>query len=48
MNRYYNPVRTVEGDGCLSRLPEVLAEMALPEKRAGRGLRNGKFGTAIW
>ena len=33
MNRYYNPVRTVEGDGCLSRLPEVLAEMALPEKR---------------
>ena len=33
MNRYYNPVRTVEGDGCLSRLPEVLVEMALPEKR---------------
>ena len=33
MNRYYNPVHTVEGDGCLSRLPEVLAEMALPEKR---------------
>ena len=33
MNRYYNPVRTVEGDGCLSRLPAVLAEMALPEKR---------------
>lgn len=33
MNRYYNPVRTVEGDGCLSRLPAVLVEMALPEKR---------------
>ena len=31
MNRYYNPVRTVLGRGCVSRLPEILEEME-PEK----------------
>lgn len=31
MNRYYNPVRTVEGPGCLSQLPQVLEEMTLPQ-----------------
>ena len=27
MNRYYNPVRTVEGPGCLSQLPQVLGPL---------------------
>ena len=29
MNRYYNPVRTLEGAGCVSRLEEVLERMDL-------------------
>ena len=29
MNRYYNPVRTLEGAGCVSRLEEVLEGMDL-------------------
>ena len=33
MNRYYNPVRTVEGPGCLSQLPQVLEEMTLPQRK---------------
>lgn len=27
MNRYYNPVRTVQGPGCVARLPELLREL---------------------
>lgn len=27
MNRYYNPVRTLEGPGSLSSLPEILNGM---------------------
>ena len=32
MNRYYNPVRTLEGAGCVSRLEEVLEGMDLVRK----------------
>ena len=32
MNRYYNPVRTVQGPGCVRQLPELLQEL----KPAGR------------
>lgn len=27
MNRYYNPVRTIQGSGCVQKLPELLQEM---------------------
>lgn len=27
MNRYYNPVRTIQGSGCVQKLPELLREM---------------------
>ena len=27
MNRYYNPVRTIEGAGSVGRLPELLEEL---------------------
>ena len=33
MNRYYNPVRTLEGPGCLRQLPQVLEEMTLPQRK---------------
>lgn len=33
LNRYYNPVRTIEGPGCAEELPEVLREMALERNR---------------
>ena len=33
MNRYYNPVRTWEGPGCLRQLSQVLEEMALPQRK---------------
>ena len=33
MNRYYNPVRTVLGRGCVSRLPEILEEMETEKGR---------------
>lgn len=33
MNHYYNPVYTVEGPGCLHRLPEILEEMKLKNRR---------------
>ena len=29
MNRYYNPVRTLEGAGCAGRLEEILEEMCI-------------------
>ena len=32
MNRYYNPVRTLEGAGCVSRLEEILEGMDLVRK----------------
>ena len=33
MNRYYNPVRTVEGAGCAGRLEEILEGMDLSRKK---------------
>ena len=33
MNRYYNPVRTIEGAGCVGQLPDVLAGMGLTQKK---------------
>lgn len=33
MNRYYNPVQTVEGPGCAGELAALLREMALEEGR---------------
>ena len=33
MNRYYNPVRTIQGPGCIAELENVLTEMDLPHKR---------------
>ena len=33
MNRYYNPVRTVEGAGCAGRLEEILGGMDLSRKK---------------
>lgn len=33
MNRYYNPVRTMEGAGCVGQLPDVLAGMGLTQKK---------------
>ena len=33
MNRYYNPVRTLEGPGSLSSLPEILSGMEPDSKR---------------
>ena len=33
MNRYYNPVRTLEGPGSLSSLPEILNGMEPDSKR---------------
>ena len=33
MNRYYNPVHTIQGPGSISCLPEILKEMNLPNKR---------------
>lgn len=33
MNHYYNPVRTIQGFGCISCLPEVLKEMDLTDGR---------------
>lgn len=33
MNQYYNPVKTLEGAGCLSCLPELLEEMKLKNRR---------------
>ena len=33
MNRYYNPVRTMEGPGCVQNLPDVLQGMALERNR---------------
>lgn len=33
MNSYYNPVRTVQGAGSLNRLPEILEEMNLKDRR---------------
>ena len=33
MNRYYNPVRTVEGAGCAGRLEEILERMCLTAKK---------------
>lgn len=32
MNRYYNPVHTIQGAGCVDCLPELLDEMDLPDK----------------
>ena len=33
MNHYYNPVRTIQGPGCIAELENVLTEMDLPHKR---------------
>ena len=33
LNRYYNPVRTMEGPGCVQNLPDVLQGMALERNR---------------
>lgn len=33
MNRYYNPVRIVQGSGCIDCLPEILEEMNLVNRR---------------
>ena len=33
MNRYYNPVRTVEGAGCAGHLEEILEGMDLSRKK---------------
>lgn len=33
MNYYYNPVRTIEGAGCVGQLSNVLAEMNLTQKK---------------
>lgn len=33
MNRYYNPVHTIEGRGCVKELPGLLAEAGLAEKK---------------
>lgn len=33
MNRYYNPVRIMEGPGILNHLPQVLEDMNLPQKK---------------
>lgn len=33
MNRYANPVRILQGPGCVQALPQVLAEAAAPEAR---------------
>ena len=33
MNRYYNPVRTVEGPGCARQLPALLGEMNLERRK---------------
>ena len=33
MNQYYNPVKTIQGAGCLNRLPTLLDEMKLKNKR---------------
>lgn len=33
MNVYYNPVKTLEGAGALNRLPEILEEMELEQKK---------------
>ena len=33
MNRYYNPVRTLEGAGCAGRLEEILEEMNLVHRK---------------
>ena len=33
MNRYYNPVQTVEGPGCAGELEALLREMALAAGR---------------
>ena len=41
MNRYYNPVRTIEGAGSVGRLPELLEELLqtkrLPVARLSAG-----------
>ncbi len=33
MNYYYNPVRTIEGAGCVGQLPDVLTKMNLTQKK---------------
>ena len=33
MNNYYNPVRTVQGPGCLKCLPQILQDMKLTHGR---------------
>ena len=33
LNQYYNPVRTIQGQGCARQLEELLKEMALEHKR---------------
>ena len=33
MNQYYNPVKTIQGAGCFNRLPELLQEMELKNRR---------------
>lgn len=33
MNQYYNPVRTIQGAGCIGKLPEFLGEMDLKERK---------------
>lgn len=33
MNQYYNPVRTIEGSGCVEQLPDILAGMHLTQKK---------------
>ena len=32
MNRYYNPVHTIQGAGCVDCLPQLLEDMELPDK----------------
>ena len=39
MNRYYNPVRTVEGPGCVRQLTTLLEEM---------NLERGKILLLVW
>lgn len=33
MNRYYNPVKTIQGKGCASNITETLNELNLSNKK---------------
>ena len=42
MNRYYNPVHTIQGPGCLAELPALLRQM-LQQMRELRELAEGYY-----